>query len=283
MSTNEGLNPVVTTVEQLHRELGTGQDPLLLDVRWRLGDSAEAGRVEYLAGHIPGAIHVDLEQQLCDPTGGAGRHPLPCPDEFEQTARRLGVCNDRPIVVMDADTGLAAARLWWLLTDAGHEDVSILDGGFAAWRAAGHAVETGDVRPDEGWFIAETGDLDVIEADDIDTDSTTVWDVRAPERFNGEVEPIDAVAGHIPGARNLPAADLFVDGRLRPRAELEELLSEVADGDVISCGSGITACQVIWVLYSIGRTDVTLYAGSWSDWISDPSRPVAVGVETARS
>ena len=278
MTVHEGRNPVLISVEELRHELDLGEKPAVFDVRWKLGSTAEAGRAAYMGGHIPGAVFVDLEHRLSDPNGGEGRHPLPCPDAFEHTARRLGICNDCPVVIYDDGLGLSAARMWWLLTDAGHEDVRILDGRLSAWMEAGYDIETGEVRPREGRFIAETGQLDVVDADEVESTDATVWDVRAPERFRGESDPVDHVAGHIPGSRNLPAATLFVDGALRPIPELEEILAEVKSGDIISCGSGITACQVIWALHVIGKTDVSLYAGSWSDWISDPDRAVEVSV-----
>lgn len=283
MGADEAATAVSISVDALRRELEWDHAPTVLDVRWKLGSTPAACHSAYLGGHIPGAVFVDLEGTLADPDAGNGRHPLPCPDAFEKSARDLGVHNDRPVVVYDDCSGLAASRLWWLLTDAGHGDVRVLDGGLGAWRAAGGALETGAVAPVEGRFMAETGNLDVVDADDVadaagDGD-VTIWDVRAPERYRGETEPIDHVAGHIPGAKNLPAGSLLVDGRLRPLAELEQIFSVVEPGDIISCGSGITACQVIWALHAIGRTDVALYAGSWSDWISDPRRPVEAPVE----
>ena len=276
MNEHVGSNPVLITVDELQSAINSGNAPLLFDVRWQLGGDAETARADYRAAHIRGAVFVDLEAQLTDPTGGEGRHPLPCPDHFERTARRLGVCNDRSVVVYDGGSGMAASRLWWLLVDSGHPDVRVLDGGLAAWQQAGHDVESGVNKPREGWFIAEPGQLDSVTADDVADTDATVWDVRAAERYRGEVEPIDPVAGHIPGARNLPMADLLVDGHLRPAEELRDHLAEVADGDILYCGSGITAGQMAWALHSIGRTDVSIYFGSWSDWVSDPSRPVEV-------
>lgn len=274
MGLGEAASSVVIDAGELHHELERSQPPTLLDVRWVLGSDPDTCHTSYLGGHIPGAVFVDLENQLSNADAGDGRHPLPCPDDFERTAKSLGINNDCPVVVYDSGTGQAAARLWWLLTDAGHCDVRVLDGGMAAWRQAGYEIETGEVVPREGRFMADTGNLDVVEADDVDGADVTVWDVRAPERFRGEHEPVDAVAGHIPGSRNLPAANLFREGRLLPTEELDSVCAEVQPGDIISCGSGITASQVIWVLHSIGKTDVALYAGSWSDWISDSDRPI---------
>jgi thiosulfate/3-mercaptopyruvate sulfurtransferase len=256
----------------------------LLDVRWELG--AGPRRDEFLAGHVPGARFVDLEAELAAPgTGPGGRHPLPDPAAFGAAMRRHGVRSDRPVVVYDDWGGLPAARAWWQLRDAGHPDVRVLDGGLAAYRRAhgplSHGVEP---DPEPGDFVPQPGGLprlDAAAAAALAAGVGTLLDVRAPERFRGEQEPVDPVAGHIPGARNLPDAALRRDdGLLRTPEEIRALALaagvEAAAPVGVYCGSGITAAHTVLALLSAGLP-AALYAGSWSDWISDPRRPVAVG------
>jgi thiosulfate/3-mercaptopyruvate sulfurtransferase len=244
----------------------------VLDVRWRLG--APPSLPDYQAGHLPGAVYVDFEHAFSGPPGKAGRHPLPDPAAFEEAMRSLGVRGDAPVVVYDHGEGLAAARAWWTLRWAGHDDVRVLDGGFAAWVAAGREVttEVPDVQP--GDFVVRPGSLPVLDAEGAAAlaERGTLLDARAPERFRGETEPIDPVAGHIPGARNLPYARLVnVDGTLKAGVEFPE-------GEVGTyCGSGITAAHTVFAMHNAGREDVALYVGSWSEWIADPSRPIARG------
>ncbi|MGZ4437518.1 MAG: sulfurtransferase [Nocardioidaceae bacterium] len=257
----------------------------LLDVRWQLG--RDDGRAQHLAGHLPGAAFVDLEHDLADPPGDGGRHPLPDPARFAAAMRRCGVRPDVPVVVYDDSAGLAAARAWWLLRDAGHPDVRLLDGGLAAWRADGGPVEAGEVVPVAGDFEAHPGHLPVLDADaaaGLAADGVLV-DARAPERFRGDVEPVDPVAGHVPGAVNVPTdANLATaaDGsrRFRPVEELREVyaLVGVREGVPVGvyCGSGVTAAHDVLALATTG-TEAALYAGSWSSWVRDPSRPVATG------
>ena len=196
--------------------------------------------------------------------------------------RAAGVDDDVPVVAYDGATSLYAARLWWLLTDAGHADVRVLDGGFAAWTAAGHPVETGPgaaVAP--GGFVARPGQRARVDIGQIlaDPDALTLVDVRAAERYRGEVEPIDPVAGHIPGAISRPAAALLdEDARFRRAAEVAAAYAGV-EAPVLYCGSGITAAQALLALESAGIDGGRIYPGSWSDWISDPDRPVATGAE----
>lgn len=252
--------------------------PLLLDVRWLLND--DSGHALYLAGHLPGAVWVDLDAELAGPPGAGGRHPLPDPEVFGEAMRRVGVTADRPVVAYDGGSGLGAARLWWLLTDAGHPDVRVLNGGYPAWVAAGLAVETGEVAPARGDFRGVPGGRRVVDADGVVAHlaaSGAVYDVRAADRYRGENETIDPVAGHIPGARSLPYATIADADGFPEAGELKARLGALATGDVVSCGSGITASAVILAAEQAGVEGVVLYAGSWSGWITDPSRQVATG------
>jgi thiosulfate/3-mercaptopyruvate sulfurtransferase len=240
---------------------------------------------EYLAEHIPGAHWVDLEHQLSAAPGVGGRHPLPDPARFQAAMRAIGVRQDRPVVAYDADSSQAAARLWWLLTDAGHGAVRVLNGGLAAWRAAGLATESGPPPATvPGNFVAHPGQRTQFSAEDIAADLAgerrlRLVDVRAPERYRGEAEPIDPVAGHIPGAVNLPSmTNLAADGRFLDGAAIARRHTDAGVGTwaVLYCGSGITAAQSLLALESAGLTGA-IYPGSWSDWITDPGRPVATG------
>jgi thiosulfate/3-mercaptopyruvate sulfurtransferase len=256
--------------------------PTLLDVRWQLG--GRPGREEYEEGHIAGAVFVDLDAELAGSPGSGGRHPLPTREAFQLAMRRAGVSGRRAVVAYDANTSAAAARCWWLLRYFGHPDVSVLDGGFAAWTAAGGAVEAelGAV-PREGDFVAGPGAMPLLDAAGAAelAHAGVLLDARAPERFRGERELIDPVAGHIPGARNLPAGQLldasgrFLDpARLRERFDRAGINGDVAVGAY--CGSGVNAAHMVLALELAGL-DGALYVGSWSEWISDPARPVARG------
>ncbi|SDE38208.1 sulfurtransferase [Auraticoccus monumenti] len=273
---------VTELVEQLDQP---GADrPLVLDARYDLMGPDGAGA--FAEGHVPGARWVDVEDGLSATgeraRGGGGRHPLPRPEVFEQAVRRVGLDRGRPVVAMDGGHLLGAARLWWLLRDAGHDAVRVLDGGFAAWRDAGLPVETGPgTPPAPGDFVAGPPRLPVVDAEGVAgalAGGVQVVDVRAAPRYRGEQEPIDPVAGHVPGAVNLPSSRLLgEDGRLLPAGPLHEVVADVAPGAVLYCGSGLTASQAVLALAETGREDGVLYAGSWSDWISDPTRPVARG------
>jgi thiosulfate/3-mercaptopyruvate sulfurtransferase len=260
-----------------------GSPPVLADVRWTLG--GPPGRPEFEAAHLPGAHWVDLERHLSGPPGAGGRHPLPPSDVFQAAMRAIGVRGDRPVVAYDAATSQAAARLWWLLTDAGHPSVRVLNGGLAAWRAQGRPTESGPARPGPpGDFTAQPGQRRRLSAAEIERGleegaGPVLVDVRASERFSGAAEPIDPVAGHIPGAVNLPVAgNLDAAGRFLDAAAIRRRYAEAgADGDVVLyCGSGVTAAQGLLALESAGMTG-SIYPGSWSDWIRDPRRPVATG------
>lgn len=262
---------VLIEVDALAQALAGPRPPILLDVRWQLG--GPPGHGEYLRGHLPGAVYVDLDTELAghgDPQDG--RHPLPAPEAFERSARRWGIRADTPVVVYDAGPNLAAARAWWLLRWAGAADVRLLDGGLAQWVAGGRPVATDDVVPAPGDFDARPGSLPVL-----DVDGAGAWprhgvllDARAPERFRGETEPIDPKAGHIPGAVNAPTTDnVGPDGRFLAGDRLRERfagLGAAEDAEVaVYCGSGVTAAHEAAALAIVG-IDAQLYPGSWSQW-----------------
>ncbi len=250
----------------------------VLDVRYQLGRTD--GREQYTAGHIPGAAYVDLDAELAEPPGEGGRHPLPSPQRFAGAMQRAGVCNGRTVVVYDDWGSLAAGRAWWLLRHYGHADVRVLDGAWAGWRAAGGEVETGERTPEPGDFEGTPGAMPTVEAGDVPAVGVLL-DVRAPERYRGEVEPVDPVAGHIPGAVNVPLT-LNVDelGRFREVSALREAYAAAgatAGVDVAAyCGSGVTATQAVLAMELAG-VRAALYPGSWSGWITDPARPVEGG------
>lgn len=252
----------------------------VLDVRYRMG-GGPMGPEEYAAGHVPGASYVDMDTALASPPGAGGRHPLPETGVFEAAMRAAGVSGDRPVVVYDDWAGHAAARCWWLLRYHGHDDVRVLDGGWSAWTGAGLAVESGAGAPVEpGTFAAAPGAMPVVTADDVRSVDVVV-DARAAVRYRGEAEPIDPVAGRIPGAVNVPTAlNLTEDGRFRPAAELRDLYARVGATDAVTvaayCGSGVTAAHDVLAL-EIAGVAASLYAGSWSEWIVDPARPVETG------
>jgi len=267
----------LVAADELARLLGT---VTVLDVRYRMG-GGPFGPDEYVAGHVPGASYVDMDTALAAPPGAGGRHPLPETGVFEAAMRSAGVSGERPVVVYDDWAGHAAARCWWLLRYHGHPDVRVLDGGWSAWTAAGLPAESGpgpDVEP--GSFVASPGGMPVVTAADVRSVEVLI-DARAAVRYRGETEPIDPVAGRIPGAVNVPtAANLTDDGRFRPAAELREIYAEVGATDGASvaayCGSGVTAAHDVLAL-EVAGVRAALYPGSWSEWIVDPSRPVATG------
>lgn len=269
-------------VATLRAELAGPRPPVLLDVRWRqVGRSV---RDEYLTGHLPGAVWADLDADLAAPPGVGGRHPLPAPADAEAVFRRLGVRDASPVVVYDDVEGSIAARAWWMLRWLGHADVRLLDGGLRAWESAGLPLEQGDVVPAPGDLTARPGGMPVLDADDARALARegVLLDVRAAERFRGEVEPLDPVAGHIPGARSLPTRDnAGPDGRFLDAAALRQRFAAagVADGVAVAayCGSGVTAAHTVLAMEVAGFPGTPLYAGSWSDWITDPDRPVATG------
>jgi thiosulfate/3-mercaptopyruvate sulfurtransferase len=279
------FDAVLISPAELAELLDSVQPPVVADVRWTV--NGPPGKPDFEASHIPGAVWVDLETHLAGPPGVGGRHPLPAVAVFEQAMRDIGVRQDSLVVAYDAATSQAAARLWWLLTDAGHQHVKVLNGGLAAWKAAGQPTLTGrGTSPPIGDFIARPGQRPQLNAAEITAllgrpEARTLIDVRAAERYSGQHEPIDPVAGHIPGAINLPAtANLHTDGRFLPPAEIAKLYAGAGGQEdaVLYCGSGITAAHSLLALESAGLT-AAIYPGSWSDWISDPSRPIATGTD----
>jgi thiosulfate/3-mercaptopyruvate sulfurtransferase len=227
-------------------------------------------------------VFFDLDDQICGVPGAGGRHPLPEPDRLQRELRAAGVRREHPVVVYDTGTGEAAARLWWTLRWAGHPAVRVLDGGYAAWAGSGGPVEPGEVDPGPGDFTVVPGRLPVLDAAAAAAlaGSGVLLDARAAARYRGETEPIDRVAGHIPGAVNLPAAALHgPDGRLLPAADLRDRFAAagVRTGTAVGayCGSGVTAADTVLALTVAGFEDPALYVGSWSEWITDPARPVA--------
>ncbi|MFF2045525.1 sulfurtransferase [Kitasatospora sp. NPDC058170] len=281
MTTNNDGSPLISAAA-LNEALGSARPPVLLDVRWQLG--GPPGIEDYAAGHLPGAHFVSLDGELAAPAGPpgrGGRHPLPDTEEFGAALRRFGVSADRPVVVYDGATSLAAGRAWWLLRWAGHPDVRVLDGGFAAWQEAGLPVAT-EVPPVEaGDFKPVPGQLPTVDGDGAAALARTglLLDARAGERYRGETEPIDPRAGHIPGAVSAPTTEnVGPDGRFRPAAELAERFRALGAGErelAVYCGSGVTAAHQILAL-AVAGLPATLYPGSWSEWSSDESRPVAV-------
>jgi thiosulfate/3-mercaptopyruvate sulfurtransferase len=281
---------------------GTDGRPVVLDVRWRLVPPPQGrkprrrpdpvGEPDFDAGHVPGAVFLDIDTDLAGPPGPAGRHPLPDPDDLQTTLRRAGIGSGSGIVVHDgvaAGDGMAAARAWWVLRWAGlaPERIRVLDGGFDAWTAAGGEISTrsggartqGDIAISAGAMPVLTADAAVAMAS-----SGVLLDARAPERFRGETEPIDPVAGHVPGASNLPAGSMLdADGRWRSPEELSAALAGVVGeaGPVGAyCGSGVSATMLVLAAEIAGvrpPTDpVALYVGSWSNWCAG-KRPVATG------
>jgi thiosulfate/3-mercaptopyruvate sulfurtransferase len=263
------------SVDELSERLS---EVCVLDVRYRMG--GPPGAVEYAAGHIPGASYVDLDTALAAAPGPRGRHPLPEVDVFEAAMRAAGVSGDQPVVVCDDWQGRAAARCWWLLRWAGHPDVRVLDGGWAAWVESGGVVSTSLDHQAEGDFTARPGQLPIIEADCVLglAQRGALVDARNPERFSGEVEPVDPVAGHIPGAVNVPTgANLRADGTFKSAEELSEVYEEARGREVAAyCGSGVTAAHDLLAM-AVAGIDGALYPGSWSEWVADPERPVATG------
>ncbi|PZG18250.1 sulfurtransferase [Spongiactinospora gelatinilytica] len=256
----------------------------VLDVRWRL--AGPPGLSSYREGHIPTAVFCDLDTDLAappTPPGPGGRHPLPGPADFQAAMRRLGVSGSRPVIVYDDADSTAAARAWWTLRYFGHPDVRVLDGGFRAWTASGLPVETTTPDVPPGDFTASPGGMPLLAAEQAGAfpASGVLLDARAPERYRGETEPIDPVAGHIPGAVNAPtAANVDEAGRFLPPDRLKVRFEGlgVTPGTPAGayCGSGVTAAHEVLALHLAG-IPAALYVGSWSDWITSPERPVATG------
>ncbi|MEV5884984.1 sulfurtransferase [Streptomyces sp. NPDC052020] len=279
------MNAIISASE-LAGDLAGDRPPVLLDIRWQLslaqaaGAPAFDGRAEYAAGHIPGAVFVDLDRDLAAAPGHRGRHPLPDLAEFGAAMRRAGVSSGRPVVVYDGGQGWAAARAWWLLRWTGHPDVRVLDGGLPAWPGP---LSTDTPDPEPGDFEPVTGASGLLDADGAAAlaRSGVLFDARAGERYRGEVEPIDRVGGHIPGAVSAPTTEnVAPDGRFLPAGELRarfEALGAAEGTEVgVYCGSGVSAAHEVLAL-AVAGIPAALYVGSWSEWSSDPARPVAAG------
>ncbi|WP_199520833.1 sulfurtransferase [Jiangella anatolica] len=273
---------VLIDTDSLGRRLAAGERTVLVDVRWKLGDPH--GHDHYLAGHLPGAVYADLETELAaPPSPSAGRHPLPSVEVLEAAARRWGVRAGDTVVAYDDLGGMSAARAWWLLRWAGLSDVRLLDGGLAAWTAAGGELETGPVTPPAGDVVLRPDSLPTLEVESVAgfADGGMLLDARAGERFRGETEPIDPRAGHIPGAASAPTTEnVDATGRFLDPAALRARFAALGvDGSRpvgVYCGSGVTAAHEIAAL-ALAGIDATLYPGSWSQWSADPDRPAATG------
>jgi thiosulfate/3-mercaptopyruvate sulfurtransferase len=264
--------------------IGSASRLVVLDVRWRLGGPPPAEM--YASGHLPGAVAVDLDRDLAAPVddGGRGRHPLPEPGALQETMRRWGINEDSSVVAYDDADGTSAARAWWLLRWAGLEDVRVLDGGIAAWTAAGLPLTTQVPSPRPGNVVIRPGAMPVLDAEGtagLVADGGVLLDARVEPRYRGEIEPVDPVAGHIPGARSAPTSgNVDASGRfLRPERLRERFAGlGVEPGRAVGayCGSGVTAAQEVLALHLAG-VPAALYAGSWSEWVADRSRPVEIG------
>ena len=295
--TGEGPAGPLISAPDLAARLRSADPPAVLDVRWRLG--GPPGIDGYLAGHVPGAVYLDLDTELAGSPGYGGRHPLPDPAAFETAMRAAGLSRGRAAVVYDEADSTIAARLWWMLRFYGHDQVQVLDGGLRAWESAGLPVTTEPPAPAAGDFATRPGQLPVLTAEaaaDL-ARSGILLDARAPARYRGETEPVDRVAGHIPGALSAPTAENVTgDGRFRPVSELrarfaslgidgQAACGETGGGETgqaqpgqvgVYCGSGVTAAHEILAL-ALAGIDAALYVGSWSGWVADPARPVATG------
>lgn len=246
----------------------------ICDIRWDLTDP-DKGRATYEAGHILGAVFVDLDSDLSGPPGVEGRHPLPEIAEFAATLGRLGVTPDSHVVVYDDVAGQIAARLWWMLRSIGHERVQLLDGGYKSWLAAGHDVASGAETSVTAAYPVPDGYTGVATREQLA--DRAVVDARAAERYRGEIEPVDPKAGHIPGAINIPtSANLAGDGRFLDEKALAGIYSQVPEPAVVSCGSGVTACHDALAMVIAGRELPDVYVGSFSEW-SRLDLPVTTG------
>lgn len=290
----------LTDAGSLAGALASPQPPVLLDVRWRL--AGPPGIDGYRAGHLPGAQFVDLDHDLAGPPGPGGRHPLPAARDFQAAMRRAGVSAGWPVVLYDDGDSTAAARGWWLLRYFGHDQARVLDGGYQAWLAAGQPVDQATATAEPGDFTARPGHLPLLDAVGAGklARSGVLLDARVAERYRGEVEKVDPVAGHIPGAVSAPtAANVHTDGHFLDPAALRARFAELGvragtgrdvaepGGSVaawapmvagVYCGSGVTAAHEVLAM-RIAGLPAALYVGSWSDWITDPARPVATGPE----
>ena len=260
---------------------------VIVDCRAKL-DDLDWGTREHLSAHIPGAVHADLTHDLSGPkTGTNGRHPLPDPAVLAQTFGRFGIASGVQVVAYDQENGMFASRLWWMLRWLGHDAVAVLDGGFKKWIAEGRPVQSGAVQPTARQFQGAPRPEMTVDVNDVATHLNAAGprlvDARAPERYRGDTEPIDKVGGHIPGARNhffqwnLDDAGLFRTPE-DLRSKIASSVGDVpADRIVCYCGSGVTACHNLLAFEHAGLKGAKLFAGSWSEWSSDPSRPIETG------
>lgn len=275
--------PHLISPTELRSLIDSGAPVRVLDVRWRLGQAD--GRLRYEESHIPGAVYVDMDSELAahPASPSEGRHPLPSEAAFQDSVRRWGIDDGDTIVVYDDALGISAGRAWWLLRFAGMEDVRLLDGAFSAWRAAGLSLESGRREVPRGSATVRFGSLPVVDMDAAARipDDGVLIDVRARERYRGDTEPVDPVPGHIPGAVNVPGAELLdADGRLLPADVLRERFTALGVRDdrplAVYCGSGVSASHGVLALTVAGFSPA-LYLGSWSQWSNTPGRPVATG------
>ena len=283
------MHPVITPRELAALLIGP-EPPTVADVRWSL--TGPPGLVDYRAGHLPGAVFLDLDTDLAGPPGLDGRHPLPDPAALQAVLRAAGISATTTVVAYDAADGSVASRLSWLLRWSGHPAVAVLDGGFSAWRTAGLPVTTDVPQPQAGTMTVRPGGMPVLDAAHAATLARegVLLDARAALRYRGETEPVDPRAGHIPGAVNVPLCELTdAQGSWLPPTRLRELARRwgivtagIGDAGVGAyCGSGINACALVLGLELAALTTparpAALYAGSWSQWCTDPDRPVATG------
>lgn len=279
------MNRIVSST-WLHEEMNKHRNGLvIIDVRYQLGD-AEAGKNDYQKGHIPGAVFLDINKDLSAPVKEhGGRHPLLGKELLAQTLGKAGVSNDKTIVVYDDQGGMMAARLWWILTYLGHEDVAVLDGGYSVWINAGHetTTEVSELEP-ETFRVKHDSETPLVAVNDVlnllEDENVILLDAREPKRYAGTEEPIDPVAGHIPGALNYFWQEvLTADGTWKSSKDLQNHFSELSPEKeiIVYCGSGISACPNILALKEAGYDNVKLYGGSWSDWVSYKENPVATG------
>jgi len=263
------VHPLITA-----GELASPGQYRICDLRWDLADPAK-GRATYEAGHIPGAVFVDLDEDLAAPPGVAGRHPLPTLTEFAATLGRLGIAPDTHVVAYDDVGGRIAARLWWMLRAIGHERAQVLDGGYQAWVDEGGDIGLGTVTPQPTRYPVPASFSGVASHDQLA--KRALIDARSPDRYRGDHEPVDPKAGHIPGAHNIPTSgNLDEKGRFRDPGALAELYSPIPEDVVVSCGSGVTACHDALAMVVAGRDMPDVYVGSFSEW-SRLDLPVVTG------
>ncbi len=280
----------IISAHELHQTIQDGE-PIVCDCRFDI-HRPQYGHQAFTQGHIPTAVYVDLEQELsAKPDGTNGRHPLPTTEALVDVVQSLGITNHVQVIVYDDEAGGYASLLWWILKYLGHESAAVLDGGIQAWIAAGFDLTQESKHPERSTFLADPNNHLLIEYAEVlsilGDDSVILLDSRAPERYSGEEEPLDPIAGHIPGAKNRYwRANLEDDGKFKPGIRLREELSgylqdRSSEQAVVYCGSGVTACHNLLAFAHAGYPMPRLYAGSWSEWCSDPTRPIVQGEASA--